>query len=151
MDRAIARAKSVATPGAQSFIDLREILTNLKFTSEQRALFDDHMKTYSRDLLPAANEFAAAHIRRPIDGNDEAIHKAASKIAALNVRTLEMLRTRELTPKHRGNGGTVNHGQNVPIICAHPHFCASLCSMRTLLQGLHMFAHNLHMECTPCS
>ena len=91
MDRAIARAKSVATPGAQSFIDLREILTNLKFTSEQRALFDDHMKTYSRDLLPAANEFAAAHIRRPIDGNDEAIHKAASKIAALNVRTLEML------------------------------------------------------------
>ena len=91
MDRAIARAKSVATPGAQSFIDLREVLTKVKFTPEQLALFDEHMKTYARALLPAANDFAAAHIRRPMDGNDQSIYKAASTITALNVRTIEML------------------------------------------------------------
>ena len=91
MDRAIARATSVATPGAQSFIDLREVLTKVKFTPEQLALFDEHMKTYARALLPAANDFAAAHIRRPMDGNDQSIYKAASTITALNVRTIEML------------------------------------------------------------
>ena len=91
MDRAIACAKSVATPGAPSFVDLREILTNLKFTTEQRALFDEQMSIYTRALLPAANAFAAATIRRPMDGNDDAINLAKSKITALNVRTIEML------------------------------------------------------------
>ena len=91
MDRAIACAKSVATPGAPSFVDLREILTNLKFTPEQRALFDEQMSIYARALLPAANAFAAASIRRPMDGNDDAINLAKSKITALNVRTIEML------------------------------------------------------------
>ena len=91
MDRAIACAKSVATPGAPSFVDLREVLTNLKFTTEQRALFDEQMSIYTRALLPAANAFAAATIRRPMDGNDDAINLAKSKITALNVRTIEML------------------------------------------------------------
>ena len=91
MDRAIACAKSVATPGAPSFVDLREILTNLKFPPEQRALFDEQMGIYARALLPAANAFAAASIRRPMDGNDDAINLAKSKITALNVRTIEML------------------------------------------------------------
>ena len=91
MDRAIACAKSVATPGAPSFVDLREILTNLKFTPEQRALFDEQMGIYTRALLPAANAFAAATIRRPMDGNDDAINLAKGKITALNVRTIEML------------------------------------------------------------
>lgn len=90
-DRAIARAKCVVNPAAQSFIDLREVLTNMKFTPEQRALFDEHMKTYTRALLTAANAFAAVSIRRPMDGNDDAINLAKSKIAALNVRTIEML------------------------------------------------------------
>ena len=91
MDRAIACAKSVATPGAPSFVDLREVLTNLKFTTEQRALFDEQMSIYTRALLPAANAFAAATIRRPMDGNDDAINLAKSKITALNVRTIEIL------------------------------------------------------------
>ena len=91
MDRAIARAKSVATPGAQSFVDLREVLTNLQFTPEQRVLLHEHMQTYARALLPAANAFAAAHIRRPLDGNDDAILLAKNNITALNVRTIELL------------------------------------------------------------
>ena len=90
-DRAIARAKGIVNPAAQSFIDLREVLNTLKFTPEQRALFDEHMKTYTRALLPAANAFAAASIRRPMDGNDDAINLAKSKMTALNVRTIEML------------------------------------------------------------
>lgn len=80
MDRAIACAKSVATPGAPSFVDLREVLTNLKFTTEQRALFDEQMSIYTRALLPAANAFAAATIRRPMDGNDDAINLAKAKL-----------------------------------------------------------------------
>ncbi|MCE9618499.1 MAG: hypothetical protein K8R92_01150 [Planctomycetes bacterium] len=91
MDRAIARAKSIALPGYQSFIDLREVLADLDLPADKRAMFDDHMRTYARDLLPAANDFAAANVRRPIDGNDEAVNKAANRIVALNLRTIEML------------------------------------------------------------
>jgi hypothetical protein len=91
MDRAIARAKSVSSPGERAFIDLREVLSELKLPPEQRAPFEERMRAYAHELLPAAEQFAAAHVRRPIDGNDEAVNKAADRIAAINLRTLESL------------------------------------------------------------
>ena len=91
LDRAIACAKCVADPANQSFVDLRDVFSAITVEVEQRALFDTYMKTYARDLLPAAKAFAEAVIRRPMDGNDIATNLARDKIVALNARTIEMM------------------------------------------------------------